>query len=56
MFRQPPTNGNNAIINSYQISGELDLGQPNKDENQRLARIFFNCKVDARVSFFQCTV
>ena len=33
------------------MAGEIDLGQPDKGAHSVLARISFNCKVEARVSF-----
>jgi len=42
----PPENS--ALINLYQMAGEIDLGQPDKGAESVTARISFNCKVEAR--------
>ena len=42
--------GNNVELAFFQFAGEVDLGQPNKSSDRRMARVFFNCKVEARVS------
>jgi len=42
----PPENS--ALIKLYQMAGEIDLGQPDKGAHSVLARISFNCKVEAR--------
>jgi len=40
--------GNNVELAFFQIAGEVDLGQPNKSNVKRMARVFFNCNVEAR--------
>ena len=49
IIRQAPPE-NSALIKLYQMAGEIDLGQPDKGAESVMARISFNCKVEARVS------